>query len=70
MASTQLNRPETAETRRWLSTVGVTIRYLIAVPFLALGAALMTIGALIAGSSPPPRHTVGRAQRGPNGESC
>ena len=70
MASMHLNRHDVIERPRWLSAVGVTVRYLFAVPFLALGAALMTIGALIAGSSAPTRHTIGRAQRGPNGESC
>jgi len=48
-----------------LSTLGVTVRYLIAVPFLAVGAALLTVGALIAGTASPPRKAMGRAQRDP-----
>jgi hypothetical protein len=51
--------------RKWLSLsgVGVAVRYVTAVPFLAAGAALLTIGALIAGTSPPPRKAAGRAPR-------
>jgi len=55
---------------KWLSTLGVMVRYLAAVPFLALGAALLTIGALIAGNSRPHRMSAGRAQPGPDGETC
>ncbi len=54
--------------RRWppLSGIGIAVRYVTAVPFLAVGAALLTIGALIAGTSPPPRKATGRAPRDPN----
>jgi hypothetical protein len=47
------------------SKLGVIVRYVLAVPFLAVGAALLTIGALIAGTSSPPRKSSGRAQRDP-----
>ena len=52
-----------------VAQVGVILRYVLAVPFLAVGAALLTIGALIAGTSSPPRKSGGRAQRDPaNGQ--
>ncbi|HXW28364.1 MAG TPA: hypothetical protein VEK55_03290 [Xanthobacteraceae bacterium] len=52
-----------------LATLSVILRYVLAVPFLAVGAALLTIGALIAGTSSPPRKSGGRAQRDPaNGQ--
>jgi hypothetical protein len=52
-----------------LAQLGVILRYVLAVPFLAVGAALLTIGALIAGTSSPPRKSGGRAQRDPaNGQ--
>lgn len=51
------------------ANLGVILRYVLAVPFLAVGAALLTIGALIAGTASPPRKSVGRAQRDPaNGQ--
>ncbi len=49
-----------------LSSLGVALRYVTAVPFLAAGAALLTIGALIAGTSPPSRKSVARPQRDPH----
>ena len=52
-----------------LAKLSVILRYVLAVPFLAIGAALLTIGALIAGTSSPPRKSSGRAQRDPgNGQ--
>lgn len=52
-----------------LAKIGVIVRYVVAVPFLAVGAALLTIGALIAGTPSPPRKSGGRAQRDPaNGQ--
>jgi hypothetical protein len=48
-----------------IAQFGVIVRYVLAVPFLAVGAALLTIGALIAGTSSPPRKSGGRAQRDP-----
>jgi hypothetical protein len=54
---------------RPFATLSVIVRYVLAVPFLAVGAALLTIGALIAGTSSPPRKSSGRAQRDPtNGQ--
>jgi hypothetical protein len=54
---------------RPLAKLSVILRYVLAVPFLAVGAALLTIGALIAGTSSPPRKSGGRAQRDPaNGQ--
>lgn len=62
-------RPIAPLSVRWkwppLSGVGIACRYVIAVPFLAVGALLLTIGALIAGSSSPSRKS-GRPQRDPN----
>jgi hypothetical protein len=55
--------------RRPLAKLSVILRYVLAVPFLAVGAALLTIGALIAGTASPPRKSGGRAQRDPaNGQ--
>jgi hypothetical protein len=52
-----------------MAQLAVILRYVLAVPFLAVGAALLTIGALIAGTSSPPRKSGGRAQRDPaNGQ--
>ena len=52
-----------------VAKLGVVLRYALAVPFLAVGAALLTIGALIAGTPSPPRKAGGRAQRDPaNGQ--
>jgi len=52
-----------------MAQIGVILRYVLAVPFLAVGAALLTIGALIAGTSSPPRKSGGRAHRDPaNGQ--
>jgi len=52
-----------------MAQIGVILRYVLAVPFLAVGAALLTIGALIAGTSSPPRKAGGRAHRDPaNGQ--
>jgi hypothetical protein len=48
-----------------IAKFSVILRYVLAVPFLAVGAALLTIGALIAGTSSPPRKSGGRAQRDP-----
>ncbi len=44
---------------------GTTFRYILAVPFLAAGALLLTIGALIAGTSPGRRKS-NPAHRDPN----
>jgi hypothetical protein len=55
--------PNSARQKKFLSKFGVTIRYVVAVPFLALGAALMTIGALLAGSSHAHRVSSGRIGR-------
>lgn len=46
-----------------IAKFSVILRYVLAVPFLAVGAALLTIGALIAGTSSPPRKSSGRAPR-------
>jgi hypothetical protein len=52
-----------------IAQLGVILRYVLAVPFLAVGAALLTIGALIAGTSSPPRKSGGRSHRDPaNGQ--
>jgi hypothetical protein len=52
-----------------IAKLSVILRYVLAVPFLAVGAALLTIGALIAGTASPPRKSSGRAQRDPtNGQ--
>jgi hypothetical protein len=52
-----------------IAKFGVILRYVLAVPFLAVGAALLTIGALIAGTASPPRKSGGRAPRDPaNGQ--
>jgi hypothetical protein len=54
-----------ARQKRSFSNFGLMARYAVAVPFLAVGAALMTVGALIAGTSTVHRVNTGRITRGP-----
>jgi hypothetical protein len=64
LAQVGIREPAPTAPHRWGSKIGILARYAAAVPFLAIGAAFMTVGALLAGNSGGHRSSPNRVNPG------